>query len=90
MKTIHLLITAVIISFSSAQNHVGIFPVAIDPELNEIQPKLTKYWYDGYLKYNWYRSVQADKIRPIWLAYIEMDKSGSRFQLPLVSANPAF
>ena len=57
-----------------SQHSLQLLPVADDPDVNEVSPFLTKYWYDGYHNiYSRSASMNGD-TGPVWLIYKEVDR----------------
>ncbi len=74
MKQIVLAILLFIPVLISAQNLYDVFPIATDSTINEVNPYLTKYWYDGWNSYGNIASVQ-EKRSPLWLTFVETNSS---------------
>ncbi len=59
-----------------SQNLSEVFPIANDSTINEVNPYLTTYWYDGWNNSGNIMSVKENNS-PLWLTYIETDSSTS-------------
>ena len=75
MKRIVFICSIIIGASIFAQNPIATIPIANNPQLNEINPYLTKYWYEGFLSWFYIRINQVSELNPIWLAYIEVDSN---------------
>ena len=74
MKSIVLGILFMIPTFISSQNLYEAFPIATDSTIQELNPYLTKYWYDGWNNYGNLASIQED-YSPLWLTFVEKHSS---------------